>query len=473
MLSRIARQYMLPYQIALRQDHNPLRAAIWSRQSGKDYTHMDEAVTLALLKARTTCLVTAPGERQALESLDKAKMWAEAYKVEIENEIEERDGGPQALIQSKTIVFPNKSRVIAIPGLPHLARGYSQAHLFATECDHFEDFAGFFGAIAPAAANEMRGERLIRIYSTPMSKSGFLYQVLDKNVLNPEPGKKLWWSVHQLNVMQAIEQGLKINLEKARATMPDAEMFQREYMCEWLDGSNVLLPYDLINGAQHSDCTMDLSNDFWRLPNQYPTFCGIDFGRTNDPTVCWTVQRIGGILWTKEVLVLDNKATKGGMPMPEQWELLKPRIKLANKTCLDYTGMGTYIGDDAVRLFGEHAPDGHKFGKVERFTFSPQSKRELFPNLRKVFESPVTIRIPEEVAIREDLHAMNQTVKNGQYSYDAKHSKEGHSDRCTALALAVRAAGMGNGMNFTPVPVARTSQFGSAVAERRNRSLIG
>lgn len=467
MLSRIARKYMLPYQIKLRRDTNPLRAAIWSRQTGKDYTHMDEAVTLALIKPRTTCLVTAPGERQALESLDKAKMWAEAYKCEIENEIEEREGGPQALIQSKSIIFPNKSRVIAIPGLPHLARGYSQAHLFATECDHFEDFAGFFGAIAPAAANEMRGERLIRIYSTPMTKSGFLYQVLDKNVLNPDPTKKRWWTVHHLNVMEAIEQGLKINLEKARATMPDEEMFQREFMCEWLDGSNILLPYSLIDVAEHADCTQELGNDFWRLPNQYPTFCGIDFGRTNDPTVCWTLQRIGGILWTKEVLVLRN------MDFPTQREFLDARVKAAHKVCLDYTGMGVDTGDQYVQKFGKHEPDGHKFGKIECFTFTPQSKRELFPHLRGVFESPCTIRIPKSVEIREDLHAMQQTVKNGQYDYFAKHTKEGHSDRCTALALSVRAAGTANGLNFKPVPVQKTSQFGAAVAERRNRSMIG
>jgi phage FluMu gp28-like protein len=47
--------------------------------------------------------------------------------------------------------------------------------------------------------------------------------------------------------------------------------------------------------------------------------------------------------------------------------------------------------------------------------------------------------------VREDLHAMQQVVTNGQYNYWAPRTREGHSDRCTALALAVRAAGTAGG----------------------------
>jgi phage FluMu gp28-like protein len=56
----------------------------------------------------------------------------------------------------------------------------------------------------------------------------------------------------------------------------------------------------------------------------------------------------------------------------------------------------------------------------------------------------VKIRVPISRAIREDLHAMQQTVHNGQYDYWAPRTREGHSDRCTAAALAIRAAGDGD-----------------------------
>ena len=66
--------------------------------------------------------------------------------------------------------------------------------------------------------------------------------------------------------------------------------------------------------------------------------------------------------------------------------------------------------------------------------------------------------------MREDLHAMQQVVTNGQYNYWAPRTREGHSDRCTALALAVRAAGDGSApFAFKSIPRAgRTARLGSS-----------
>jgi phage FluMu gp28-like protein len=50
------------------------------------------------------------------------------------------------------------------------------------------------------------------------------------------------------------------------------------------------------------------------------------------------------------------------------------------------------------------------------------------------------IRLPVDVECREDLHEMQQVIKDGKYNYMAKRTAEGHSDRCTALALANRAS---------------------------------
>jgi phage FluMu gp28-like protein len=78
---------------------------------------------------------------------------------------------------------------------------------------------------------------------------------------------------------------------------------------------------------------------------------------------------------------------------------------------------------------------------VELCTFTSKFKREMFPKLRRAFEAPTKLRIPISTKIREDLHEMKQVISNGEYNYWAARTKEGHSDRCTALALAVRAAG--------------------------------
>ena len=235
-------------------------------------------------------------------------------------------------------------------------------------------------------------------------------------------------------------------------------------MCEWMDGVNYLLPYDLIALAESADATesADLSDLSPRSTAVF--FCGIDFGRQNDPTVCWMLEQIGDILWTREVLVLNKISS------PDQELILKNRIAASRRTCFDYTGPGIGLGDYLVKQHQEWKPEQHKFGKVELCTFTPNFKRELFPRLRRKFEAPVKLRIPISRVIREDLHEMKQVITNGQYNYWSPRTREGHSDRCTALALAVRAAG-------NPSVLGRIFTFNNsrrtlAIAGRRQRMCV-
>src|SRR5690606_34432767 len=121
--------------------------------------------------------------------------------------------------------------------------------------------------------------------------------------------------------------------------------------------SNVLLPYELIALAENFEAT-----EAWEIAHagtSHPVYLGIDFGRTTDPTVCWTLQRVGDILWTREVLVLDNVST------PDQEQILRDRIKSATRVSFDYTGPGIGLGDYLVRNHGgEWDPAKHKFGKI-------------------------------------------------------------------------------------------------------------
>jgi phage FluMu gp28-like protein len=128
---------------------------------------------------------------------------------------------------------------------------------------------------------------------------------------------------------------------------------------------------------------------------------------------------------------------------PDQNEVLRSRFRRASRVSIDYTGPGIGFGDYARREFGLFDPAAHEFGKIDLVTFTAGIKREMFPLLRRQFTAPTKIRIPISRTIREDLHAMQQVVTNGEYNYWAPRTREGHSDRCTALALAVRAAGTG------------------------------
>ena len=156
--------------------------------------------------------------------------------------------------------------------------------------------------------------------------------------------------------------------------------------------------------------------------------------RPSYEVVCWTLEKVGDVFWTREVLVLRNTST------PDQQAALAHRIARARRVCFDYTGPGIGLGDYLVKDHGEYDPAAHKFGKLELCTFTIGFKRDIFPKLRRAFEAPVRLRVPVDVEVREDLHEMQQTVKNGEYTYSTRRTAEGHSDRCTALARRAASA---------------------------------
>jgi phage FluMu gp28-like protein len=111
------------------------------------------------------------------------------------------------------------------------------------------------------------------------------------------------------------------------------------------------------------------------------------------------------------------------------------------RVCLDFTGPGIGLGDFLAKEFGLYDPARHKFGKIELCHFTHALKVELFSKLRMAFENR-RVRVPESRTLREDLHSVNRvSTPHGQMTYRAPHKADGHADRCTALALALRAAG--------------------------------
>ena len=82
-------------------------------------------------------------------------------------------------------------------------------------------------------------------------------------------------------------------------------------------------------------------------------------------------------------------------------------------------------------------------GAVWSCHFVDIHKLEVFSKLRMAFENRA-VRVPVSRVIREDLHSVSRVASlTGQLTYRAPYHADGHADRCTALALAWRAAGEG------------------------------
>lgn len=409
------------YQRKWLQDRSRFKVGMWARQTGKDFTAAGEAVLDCCANPGTTWVVLACGERQALESLAKAKDWAEAVRLKIEH-CQEYKLSREALLTAAEIKWSNGSRFIALPAKPATMRGYS-ANVILTEFAFHDDPEGIWKAIFPTISNPLRGgHKRLHVISTPNGFTNKFFELWMKST----------FSKHKVTIHDAVRDGLMIDLRELRESIGSEEGWAQEYECEFLDRVAVLLPYELIQACE-SEQASENSTPLALSMGEGEFFVGIDFGRKNDLTVCWTFERLGEELWTREVLALEKMST------PEQLEILKPRVQRARVACVDYTGAGVGLGDYLARQFGEWQPEG-RGGKVELCHFTSALKGELFPRLRAAFERK-EVKIPVSRAIREDLHGVHRmTTPWGGVTYRASRNADGHSDRCTALALALRAA---------------------------------
>lgn len=428
-IARIEKEILLGHQQPWAADDARFLCGVWARQTGKSFSTAEKVAKDVAGTPKTMWMVAAPSERQSLESLAKVRDWLEAFSVAFEDDIAEL---AETQYKAAAITLANGSRVIAVPGKPDTVRGMS-CNVWMDEFAFFEDPDATWKAILPSITNPLRGgQKRVIITSTPNGKTGRGKRFWD---IVSEPNKgKIQWSVHKVTLPDAIAAGLPVDYEELAAAMDDPLAEAQELRCEFLDGSNQLLPLDLIAAAESMEATTacDLREVF--NPRHHGELrCGIDFGRTNDPTVCWTLEKVGDTWVTREVLVLKN------CPSDVQEQELRRRIACATRVCYDYTGPGIGLGDYLVKDFGVYDPKGHKFGKMELCTFSRAFKCEIFPRLRRAFETPVRVRIPLAQEIRDDLTAMQQVYQGASVSYEAPHTSAGHSDRCTALALAWRA----------------------------------
>lgn len=421
------------YQCVSLLDPSQFIMDIWSRQTGKDFTLALVAGTDAYSKPKSQWTIAAPSERQSLESLEKVKDVVLAFGDIISDFREEREHA-EALIKSAMITLRNGSRIRAVPGMPHTVRGLT-SNVGITEADFLEKPRETMRALLGSIANEEAGRKVIRLITTPNGKQGMTHKIWT------DPASI--YSKRLITIWHAVCHGLRQNPAVLERALDDPEGWAQEFLCVWLDGSAVLLPYELIATCESFEASESDTPELLKL-SPLRKIGGIDFGRVNDPTVMTTaLQGLG-------MNVVRNVTRLRGVSTPAQIKTLGPYIDLCDRVCVDYTGPGIGFGDLAVERWGQWDPEKHLFGKIELCTFTAPFKREIFPSLRVAFEQR-RILVPVSIWLREDLHSMAQIITGGQYSYKAPRSDEGHSDGCTSLALMLRAASGGGAAGATSI----------------------
>jgi phage FluMu gp28-like protein len=436
---------LYPRQRAFIDDHSQYKIGVMTRQWGKSTVTSGEAVHDCLLDPGTKWVCMSAGERQSVEWLAKAKEWQAAYNLGITTIAEHRDDIAEGLLRSTEICFDNGSRIIAIPANPSTARGYS-ANVILDEFAYHEDPDAIWAALFPSTTNKLAGTFLERWRAVAKGDEDTDFRrALKLRIVSTFNGRNnkffnLWehanengYGAHKVTIHDAIADGMPLDAEKLRLALDDADAWAQEYECEPMDSSTVLLPYELIATCESPEATTTVSPEFWMVAPVNPRVMGIDFARKRDLSVAWTDELLVDVALAREVLELRAMST------PDQIDLLRPRIQRCQRVCLDYTGPGVGMGDYLVREFGEYNPERHLFGKIELITFGNANKVELFTKLRMAFEQR-KCRVPVNRVIREDFHSVCRVVSaEGNITYRAPHTEDGHADRCTAKALANRA----------------------------------
>ncbi|MES2598621.1 MAG: hypothetical protein V4662_25020 [Verrucomicrobiota bacterium] len=428
------RSLLTQYQFVSHHDTSPNVCDIQSRQTGKGFTVGQLIGERTFKVPRTRWTITSPSERQSLLTLEKCVDVVEAYGLMIDGMDVERDGShPQAMVTSKKITLSNKSVVRGVPGLASTLRG-DTANLVIDEGDHIENPVDFMRAVFGIVANEMAGEKQVRYITTPLGKNAPSFGYFH----DPKKGNRDEdWSCRRINIWQALLMGIKQNAKRLLALYKnDPEGWAQEYLCEWIDSSAVLLTYEYIKACESVEAS-EYDTPEMLAASPLRKVAGIDFGRTNDPTV----MTIG--LEALGMSIVRNITKLKGVSTPDQVSTLMPYLVLCDRICVDYTGPGIGFGDLLVAELGLWDPANHLYGKVELCTFSTTFNRILYPAMRLAFEQR-NVRVPISTWLREDLHAVQQIINKGQYSYKAPHTDEGHSDGAASLGLMLRAASQGS-----------------------------
>ena len=195
-----------------------------TRQWGKSTIAAAKAVHRAFTRPESLVLVASPTYRQSGELVRKAAGMMRRLGLPARG-----DGGPDA-----SLVFPNGSRIVGLPGIEGTVRGFSAASLLLIdEASRVHD--GMYKALRPMLAV---GDGDLWMMSTPWHRRGFFYEAWEHGAD--------WMKVK----VPATEcpRISKTFLEEERSAL-GAMWFEREYMCCFRDEGSGYFPREVVEGA--------------------------------------------------------------------------------------------------------------------------------------------------------------------------------------------------------------------------------
>lgn len=322
------------YQKKILKDPARLIAVVKARQIGLTELASVLAVMVALSKPKSDVWLLGVNHEGSKEILWRAKSWYEALKIEKGKLI------PDIISEStEQITFANKSRITALPCSAKATRGKTGT-LILDEFAHVQNDEEIWTAIAPVISSSAKLRLLM--FSTPFGERGVFWRAVNGKL----DGEKLKWSVHKIDVHEAIADGHSPDVLDLRTSFTE-EQWAQEFLCSFLSQADKYFPATLIAKCYERD----LEPGYERVVEK--RVLGIDLASKRDQSVTIEMDWDGedGFRFHSPT-ILSTKMKP--VTYPEQFEILKEKIKHGqyDKVIVDATGPGAGLASFLKAEFG-------------------------------------------------------------------------------------------------------------------------
>lgn len=416
---------LLPYQIRWVEDDSPLKVVVKARQTGYSFSSTVRAV-LQCLRRRTTWIFLSKGERQSRMLMEKVQ--EHIRSCGLISQMNESQFFEGTLIKQLEVRFPNGSVIYGLPANPDTARGYT-GNVTLDEFAFHADAEKIFTALYPITT---RGYGL-EVVSTPNGQQGKYFEIAKSaGLVDGTRSKDNRWSAHKTSIYEAVEQGLKVDIEQLHSGV-DEETWRQEFCCEFLTAASEWISPELFQSCVSSEASAGIASLNHRFidsanksNNESILYAGWDIARNRDLSVIWLNELVGDVTWTRGVIEMRNT------PTPDQVREAKALLPWIRRINIDQSGMGLAIAEQLEREYP---------GKVEGVQFTQPKKEALAVFARRRMEE-MKVRIPDDEGVRASFRAVKKTQNAiGQTRFDTEHdAKLGHADHWWAFCLAEAAA---------------------------------
>lgn len=435
-MSKLQEDFWLKYQKDWLKDGTLIKFAEKGRREGftyvQSYEDVRDCVTKKYFRKNRPLKIwfTSADLSASKEYIDYCKEWATFFN-EVAKDLGEVLIDEDKDIKALCLEFSNGAKIFALSSNPSQFRSKGGKVVI----DEFAFHKNQKDLWKAAFASAKMWKYPIRVISTHDGQKTMFYQITQKIKAG-----KLNYSLHTVPIQKAVAEGLadKIEgrklteeerqafLEELRKDAGDERTWKEEFCCIPVDEATAFLTYEMINECKDKNVFVRFSE----LENLGDLYLGYDIARKKHLSVISVLEKIGSLRFLRYQIEMRNVRFR------EQKKTLYSFLQLKNlrRACIDKTGIGANLSEDAELDYGR--------SKVEGVLFTNASKEEMATLFHIAIEDK-NLRIDENISqeVIEDWHSIEKTTTAaGNVRLDADDSDNRHADNFWSMSLANYAA---------------------------------